>query len=147
MSFYKDSYSFSAREREMCDCLIRLWLKYNPKIASFLYIISNDKEGKTGELDLSNIEYRWIDSSNGPLGAFDILTPNIIYFGNTHIENIDKMQDGDVRSKKIDTYTLTLSNLLMNFGIFMHEFYHMFQFKACPVGYIAMRFVTTDEPP
>ena len=148
----KDSIPFSAREKAVFTCLCECWLRYNPKIASFLYMIMGKDPSETDyKLDFSNINIRWTPvGENYVLGSWSIVTPNTLYIGAHHIHNVDNYQgeipegfapDAPIRTR-IDKFELVIGEIMTAFPIVMHEFYHMFQFKGCPVGFIAMRFVT-----
>ena len=147
----KISFPFSERELKIFRFLCQCYLKYNPKTASFLYMITGKKPEETDyELDLSNIKAFWfpVDDS-GTLGAWEPLDKDAIYYGIANPTTADnfKPSENDPESwvlphPSADPFLFTITNILENFGIIIHEFYHMFQFKGCPVGYIAMRFVS-----
>lgn len=150
-----DSISFSERETKLIVKLLEIYVKENPKIASFLYCIGAKKVEKCdGILDLSNLKFEWIYDikRTGLMGAWNFLTPNAIYIACHAIKNVDNY---DGRYDHIEDLTpmaikrpgdpahcIILSSLLTTFPTVMHELYHMFQFKECPIGYIFMRLVT-----
>ena len=147
----KISYPFSERELKIFYFLCKCYLKYNPKTASFLYMITNKKPEDTNfELDMSNIKAYWFPmDDSGTLGAWEPLDKDAIYYSVANPVATDnyKAQPGDAEKgwmlpPNTDPLTISIFNMIENFGIIMHEFYHMFQFKGCPVGYIAMRFVS-----
>lgn len=150
-----DSIPFSERETKLIVKLLEIYMRENPKIASFLYCIGAKKvEECDGVLDLSNLKFKWIYDVNktGLMGAWNFLTPNTIYIACHSIEIVDNY-DGRydhledlarvlTKGPGDPKHCLILSSLLTAFPIVMHELYHMFQFKGCPVGYIFMRLVT-----
>lgn len=147
----KVRYPFSERELRIFRFLCQCYLKYNPKTASFLYMITGKTPEETDyELDLSNIKAYWFPlDDSGTLGAWEPLDKDVIHYAvpNPAVTDNYIYQEGDeekgwIRNTLCDPLSQTIFNMLQNFGVIMHEFYHMFQFKTCPVGYVAMRFVS-----
>ena len=141
----KDAIPFSDREKAFFVKMCELWLKYNPKIASFLYMIMGKDPSETDyKLDLSNISVKWTSIGDTyVLGQWSPVTPNTIYIGAHNIFNADNFKgERQTISTRIDRYELMCNEIMTAFPIVMHEFYHMFQCKSCPVGYIVMRLVT-----
>ena len=140
----KNAIPFSKREKDAFVCLCRAWMKYNPQVASFLMqIMGKSPEETNYELDLSNINVKWVSTQDtNVLGCWNVTTPNNLYIGTCCIEKVDGYKGSITVSDRINRFEMVISSMMVNFGIIMHEFYHMFQFKMCPVGYIFMRLVT-----
>ena len=139
------SYPFSKREKDALELLCNCYLRYNPKIASFLYMVmGKDPKDTNYKLDFSNLDFKWFyDNDPDVLGAWCMTKPNTVYIRSTAPSCTDnwKNKSDYILGKKVGYY-LAISSMLTNFGTIMHEFYHMFQFKTNPAAYIAMRFVT-----
>ena len=101
-----DSIPFSERETKLVVKLLEIYMKENPKIASFLYCIGAKKvEECDGVLDLSNLKFKWIYDvkGSGLMGAWNFLTPNAIYITCHSIKNVDNY---DGRYDYIETGSL-----------------------------------------
>lgn len=151
-----DSIPFSERERKLLMKLIEIYVRENGKYGSFVYCLGTKKpEECDGVLDLSNLKFKWIfnDAEHvGLMGAWNMLTPDTIYITCHSIGSVDNYDGryGNIvndmrhldRPGQDTAHCMVLNALITQFPIIMHELYHMLQFKACMVGYIAMRLVT-----